>query len=95
MAQSKIVEAVGRTSLDGERGKRGRLLAEAMNQSTADYLREVAEYNQSLEPADYVDEAGQTITGFVDPKRMKTVDTDEILKRRVAARVAAKKAMEG
>lgn len=90
-----IAEAAGSTALDGQRGLRGQTLADAMEAATVAYLREIEEHNTGLEPADFVDECGQLTTGFVDPKRYKVVDHDELLKRKIAARAAAKKALSG
>lgn len=91
----RVVSAVGSTAHPEGRGVRGKTIEAAMTKASLDYLAEIQAYNDALKPADFVDEHGEKVTGFVDPKRFKSVDNDELLARKFAARADAKKALSG
>jgi hypothetical protein len=93
MTDSIIVAAAGATAVGGTRGLRGKLIQQAIDNAVAAYVKEVGDHNAALQPADYVDEHGETVTGFVDPKRFRQVLDAEILEVKIAARKRAKDAL--
>lgn len=81
MTKVVIVEAVGTTSLDGERGKRGRLIEDAMTKATEQYFEELNAHN-AAHP-----EARQEVS--YDELRAFKLAARERVKKELAAQAAA------